>query len=69
VPDNWLQKPLGEVRGVVLTNFERAYLAGLLRETRGRIGETARRAGIQPRSLYEKMQRYGLRKEDFRAQA
>jgi len=38
----------------------------LLRQTAGRVGETARRAGIDPRSLYTKMRRHGLRKEDFR---
>jgi DNA-binding NtrC family response regulator len=37
-----------------------------LRETGGRVGETARRAGINQRSLYEKMKQLGLRKEDFR---
>jgi DNA-binding NtrC family response regulator len=45
---------------------EAAYLEELLRTTGGRIGETARRAGIDPRSLYTKMRRYGLRKEDFK---
>jgi len=34
--------------------------------TGGRIGEAAGRAGIQERSLYEKMKQFGLRKEDFR---
>jgi DNA-binding NtrC family response regulator len=38
----------------------------LLRATGGRIGEAAKRAGIQERSLYEKMKQFGLRKEDFR---
>jgi two-component system response regulator AtoC len=66
VPQEWLAKPLSEVREAVLVNFERAYLAGLLHSTGGRIGETARRAGIQPRSLFDKMKRHGLRKEDFR---
>jgi len=68
VPEEWLQKPLTEVRKEVLTNLERAYLRGLLQETGGRVGETARRAGIQPRSLYEKMKHHGLRKEDFKPQ-
>ena len=46
---------------------ETAYLSLLLEETRGRIGETAKRAGILPRSLFEKMRRYGLKKEDYRS--
>jgi len=46
--------------------MERAYLSGLLREPRGRVGATAARAGIDPRSLYTKMKQLGLRKEEFR---
>jgi hypothetical protein len=30
------------------------------------VGKTAKKAGIQPRSLFDKMRRLGLRKEDFR---
>jgi len=66
VPQEWLKQPLRDARHKLLTEFERAYLAGLLEETGGRIGETATRAGIQPRSLFEKMKRLGLRKEDYR---
>ena len=63
----WLAQPWHEVRTKALETLERAYLAGLLHETQGRVGQTAQRAGIQPRSLYEKMLRLGLRKEDFKA--
>ena len=66
VPQDWLKQPLRDARQKLLTEFERAYLAGLLEATGGRIGETAKRAGIQPRSLFEKMKRLGLRKEDYR---
>lgn len=48
--------------------FEREYLSALLAECGGRVGEAARRAQIDPRSLYDKMKRLGLRKEDFRGQ-
>ena len=64
--DEWLQKPLHEVRKEILERFEHTYLTGLLQLTGGRIGKTAKRAGIQPRSLFDKMKRHGLRKEDFR---
>jgi DNA-binding NtrC family response regulator len=63
----WLGKPLREGREAAAEQFERAYLCALLRETQGRIAETARRAGIEPRSLFTKMRRYGLRKEDFKS--
>lgn len=66
VPQEWLRQPLRDAREKLLTEFERAYLAGLLEATGGKIGETAKRAGIQPRSLFEKMKRLGLRKEDYR---
>jgi DNA-binding NtrC family response regulator len=66
VPPEWLDEPLSEVRRTVVDQIERAYLAALLRDTGGRVGETAARAGIQPRSLYDKMKQHGLRKEDFK---
>ena len=65
--EEWLQKPLQEARSEVLEKFEHTYLSGLLRLTNGRIGETAKRAGIQSRSLFDKMKRLGLRKEDFKS--
>ena len=64
--EEWLSKPLKEVREWAIEQSERAYLAGLLMQTGGRIAETARRAGIEPRSLYDKMKRYDLRKEEFK---
>jgi len=68
LPDEWLEKPFREVRKDVVAKLERRYLEAQLQRTGGRIGETARIAGMEPRSLHEKMKRHGLRKEDFRAQ-
>lgn len=59
-------RPWKEVRDEALDRIEHAYLSGLLRQCGGRIGETARRAGMRTRSLYDKMKRYGLRKEGFK---
>ncbi|MBN1824709.1 MAG: sigma-54-dependent Fis family transcriptional regulator [Candidatus Eisenbacteria bacterium] len=59
-------RPLREARREAADAFERAYLDSLLHRTRGRIGETARLAGITPRALFDKMRRHGLRKEDYR---
>jgi DNA-binding NtrC family response regulator len=61
-----LSEELEPARQRVIDDFERRYLAAMLREEKGRIGPTARRAGIAPRSLYAKMRRLGLAKEDFR---
>ena len=55
-----------EVRRDVLDDAERRYLVALLEATRGRIGDAARRAGMAPRSLHEKMRKHGLRKEAYR---
>jgi DNA-binding NtrC family response regulator len=66
LPPVWLDKPLRVARRMAMDNLERLYLTQLLTQTRGRIGETARRAGMTTRSLYDRMRRLGLRKEDFR---
>ncbi|MGQ0722804.1 MAG: helix-turn-helix domain-containing protein [Candidatus Eiseniibacteriota bacterium] len=62
-----LAVPLPAAREELLARFEREYLDRALRATAGRVGLTARRAGISERALFEKMRRYGLRKEDYRA--
>jgi len=63
------RRPLHEAREALVESFERRYLDELLRETRGRIGQAATRAGLTPRSLYEKMKRLGLRKESYKESA
>lgn len=67
----WLCDPaqlptLRGLRAQTLEVVERAYLTELLRSVNGRVAEAARRAEVDPRSLYERMRRYGLRKEDFK---
>lgn len=59
--------PLGEASAAVTETYEREYLRRLLEEAGGRVGQVARRAGIDERTVYNKMRRYGLAKEDFRA--
>ncbi|MDP2957757.1 MAG: sigma 54-interacting transcriptional regulator [Longimicrobiales bacterium] len=61
--------PIRDARRAAVTDFERAYLTRLLEQTGGRVGETARRAGVSERSLYELMRRTGLDKTDFRVRA
>lgn len=67
IPPAWLDKPWKELRESLLAAGERAYISHLLETHRGRIGDTAKAAGIAERSLFEKMKRHGLRKEDFRS--
>ena len=61
--------PLATALAGVTAAFERDYLADVLTDTRGRIGEAARRAGISERALYAKMRRHGLDKAAFKPPA
>jgi DNA-binding NtrC family response regulator len=61
-----LRQTLPEVQQAVMDRVERLYLEQVLTQTRGRVSEAARMAGIHPRGLYNKMKRLGLKKEDFK---
>jgi len=67
VSPGWGCKKLAEIRGEVLEIVERSYLQRVLTETRGQVGVAAQRAGIHPRGLFNKMKKYGFRKEDFKS--
>ncbi|MCB9878831.1 MAG: sigma 54-interacting transcriptional regulator [Planctomycetes bacterium] len=62
----WDGMSLREAREAAIEACERAYLHRLLQQTNGGVGATAARAGVRPRSLYDKMRRYQLKKEDYR---
>lgn len=64
--DAVLRLPIREARRRAVADFERVYLARLLEQTGGRVGETARLAGVSERSLYELMRRADLDKAAFR---
>ncbi len=57
---------LRELQAQSLEVVERAYLTQLLKSVYGRVAEAARRAEVDPRSVYQRMRRFGLRKEDFK---
>jgi DNA-binding NtrC family response regulator len=61
-----LELPWRKARRIFLDRLEREYLRRLLESTKGHIGQTAKVANMQPRSLFDKMKKHGLRKEDFR---
>jgi DNA-binding NtrC family response regulator len=48
------------------TGVEREYLKRVLRKYHGHLGRTAEHAGLNRRTLYNKLREHGLRKEDFR---
>ncbi len=66
LPAEWRSLSIKEVREHAVTRAERSYLAHHLTETKGHIGETAKRAGISTRVLYDRMKRYGLDKDAFK---
>jgi len=60
--DDWLERPLVQARAA----FEARYVAATLAATKGRVSEAARRAGVNPRTLFDLMRRHGLAKEAFK---
>ena len=66
LPHAWRSQSWKLVREGILAAGERAYLVAVLSEAKGRVGDAAKRAGMSPRALFDKMRRHGLRKEDFR---
>ncbi len=64
---DWRSRPWKDVRHAVVSSCEQSYFVDQLDKTKGNVDETARRSGINPRSLYDLMKRHGLKKEDFRA--
>ena len=57
------ESPLKQVCRASLEEIEREYLRTVL--TRGNISRAAERAGITRRTLYNKLEAYGMRREDF----
>jgi len=65
-PSTWAGMTLPEVLRETEKQVERRYLEMVLLRTGGRVAEAAALAGIHQRSLYNKMQSHGLRKEAFK---
>ena len=63
----WKGKTLSEVKEQVINHVEKKYLKIILEQTRGKVGEAARIAGIHPRGLYGKMKKLGLDKLGFKS--
>ncbi len=53
-------------RKEITAKLEKEYLQWVLTRFKGKVSQAAQFAGITPRALYGKMQRYELRKEDFK---
>jgi len=66
LPQGWADKPWKTLRDSLIQEIERRYFATLLTSTGGRVSVAAKRAGMESRSLFDKMKAHKLRKEDFR---
>jgi DNA-binding NtrC family response regulator len=58
------QLPMRLAKAAMLERFERDYLAALLSQTGGNVAEAARRAGVDRRTLFRAIRRYGIRARD-----
>jgi len=61
------QVTLAQARQRGIEEVERNYLKDVLAHNKGKINESAQAAGISSRQLNKLMNRYGIRKEDFKA--
>jgi len=66
VPSFDLEDPLPTVVERVRSAVEKEYIRRALRRYRGHIGRVSAHAGLNRRTLYNKMQLYGLKRDDFR---
>jgi DNA-binding NtrC family response regulator len=66
LPETWGELTLREIRDRAVRRAESAYLRAQLEACGGRVAETAARAGLSTRALYDRLRRYDLRKEDFK---
>ena len=65
--NTWKGKTLSQVTAQVLSHVEKSYLEMVLEQTRGKVGEAAKIAGIHPRGLYGKMKKLGIDKASFKS--
>ena len=65
VPGDWTA-PYKEYLGAVLRNAEERYLVRMLRLHRGNINQIARLMEVDRKTVYRKMEEYGIAAEEFR---
>jgi DNA-binding NtrC family response regulator len=61
-----IDRPIGEVVDEAVRDVEHIYLESLLKDTRGRMGEAAEKAGISRRTLLRKLKQYQIDKNLYR---
>jgi two-component system, NtrC family, response regulator AtoC len=65
VPAFDAEEPLATVLHRVNSAVEREYLKRVLKRFRGHLGRTSQHSGLNRRTLYNRMQVHGLKREDF----
>jgi DNA-binding NtrC family response regulator len=58
--------PFSVARSMVIKRFEKAYITEALKKNRGNISRTAQNTGINPRTLWRKMNEYILDRRSFK---
>jgi DNA-binding NtrC family response regulator len=59
-----LARPYKDQRQEHVDGFDLRYFTALLRETKGNLSEVARMAGLDPKTVRERLERVGLRKRE-----
>ena len=65
IPDTLLEAPYHEARDQVMSEFERTYLAGIIRRADGNMSQAARLAGVDRTTLYRLMQKHLVSREEI----
>jgi len=64
---SWQGKTLPQIKEELFDQVEALYLKMILKKTKGRISQAADLAGINVRSLFSKMKKHGIHKENFKS--
>jgi DNA-binding NtrC family response regulator len=64
--ENLASRPFREAKGVIVAEFEQAYLTALMEWERGNVTAASRSAGMLRSALQRLLRKYGLKSADFR---
>jgi DNA-binding NtrC family response regulator len=67
IPESVLEAPYHEARDLVMSEFERTYLAEVIRRADGNMSQAARLAGVDRTTLYRLMQKHLVSREEILA--
>ena len=64
--ENQNELPLAKARQIAVDEFERIYLSAVLTKHKGKIGSSAKEAGITTRQLSRLVAKHGLDKREYK---